>query len=374
MPDPKTLSRMCGFVKSVAVNAGFEFRGAAGVEEAWVSQVLVRARGPHILEAVREAQRRTGFLFRDAVSEEFYKSLREVLSENDRDPDEAVKGFDPEVQESVPWEDLNPGVSRKFLKSEWRRCLEHVQTPVCLGWVDEEGDCQACGACNKEEREAITHARQPPRQDLDALERRVKELRRSETVVEVEVELSDACQGLARDLVESRLASALMTHAPELVRGYRHHEPDPEEIFLSTGRRILRPVLLEEAAETLRTLLRDPDFLERTTRSFASLGRVLGSPGTPPTRVLLRGSAPLDPGGWVASRGLKHTFRKDGSTRRWEFPKETLKKRIVRGLVRAESDEGAEIRIEIDEKFDVKEFLKAVVAPEDRHAVTVRWE
>jgi len=374
MTDPKTLSRMCGFVKATAVSAGFEFRGAADVEEAWVSQVLVRARGPEILDSVREAQSRTGFVFRDVVSHEFYETLRTVLAERGIDPDSTVQGYHPDVQATTPWDDLNPGVSRKFLKSEWKRCRDFLQTPVCLGWVEEEGDCQACGACNAPEREAITHARSAPRQDLDALDKKIREIRRSETLVPVEVDLVPACRGLPRDLVEAWHARAWMQEYPELVRGYRRHESHPEEHFLSTGRQILTSVWLPEAAAAVRDILADPERRARLDEFFAPYGRILGEPGDPPRKFVLSGAATLDPTGWINERGLKHTFRREGGTRRWEFPKETLKKRIVRELARTEEDGIATISVLTDEKFEVREFLRAVVTVEERHLVQAIWE
>jgi len=374
MTDPKTLSRLCGFVKNVAVQAGFEFRGAAGVEEAWVSQALVRARGPEILEAAREAQRKTDFVFREEVTPEYFEAFRAALAERGIDPDTVVRGYHPDTQGATPWENLNPGVSRRFLKAEWGKCLERVQTPVCLGWVDEKGACQACGACSAPEREAITHARSAPRQDLDALEIRIREQRRSETPVPVEVELSDMCQGLPRDLVEAWHARAWMKAFPELVGPYRRHETHDEEHFLATGRRILTPVFLAEGARRLAELLADPEALEAVQGHFAPYGRVLGAPAVAPTRFVVASEAPVDPVPWLSAKGLKHTFRRDGDGKRWELAKEAAKKRIAREVSAQPDGERWRLVVTLDEKFDAREFLRAVVPPERRHAIAARWE
>lgn len=373
MPDPKTLSRMCGLVKATAVSAGFEFRGAADVDEAWVSQVLVRARGPEILSAVREAQSRTGYVFRDVITTEFFETLRAVFTERGIDPDSTVQGYHPEVQPTTPWDDLNPGVTRKFLRSEWQRCRDFLQTPVCLGWVEEEGDCHACGACTKTEKEAITHARQAPRQDLDALDKKIREIRRSETLVPIEVDLAATCRGLPRDLVEAWHARAWMQAFPELTRGYRRHESDPEDAFLSTGRRILTSVWLPEAAERVREILADDTLRSALDPFFAPYGTIQGAQGEPPRRFVMRSTASLDPSKWLVERGLKHTFRREGTARRWEFPKETLKKRILKDLVREEQDGTMVLRVETDEKFDVREFLRAVVPDKERHLLEASW-
>ncbi len=366
MPDPKELSRKVGFIKAAAVSAGFEYRGSAGIEEAWVSQVLVRSRDGRAMEAAMAAQEKTGFVFRDAVTEEYYQALRVELAERHGDPDAFTAGIDADAPDDAPWAELDPGVSRRFLVREWKRCLEFDQTPVCLGWVDEPGKCQACGACTPPEREAITHARTEPTQDLEALDRRLKRLRETESVVAVRVDLSDACIGLPMDAIHAWHARVWMK-ALGIVREYRRHMPhgsaDDGPDCLAAGLETLNPVFWFDAAERVREALQDESILARVNEWFAPYGEVVG-----PARQdaasgewELRWCAAPDLSGWLASRGLKHTMRRDGGARVFDLPKESLKKKIVLSLRCQELSNGSWlVRFATGEKFSAKDFLRGV--------------
>jgi radical SAM superfamily enzyme YgiQ (UPF0313 family) len=381
MPTPKDLSRAVGYIKAGAVSAGFEFRGSAGIEEAWTSQVLVRARDPRVLEAVRAAQAETGFVFRDIVTPEFYEALRRELSKGDVDPDSFVRGFGPEHGTDRPWSDLDPGVNRKFLLHEYEKCRSFDQTPVCLGWVDEPGKCHACGACTPPERDAIVHPRQEVVQDLDALERRLKALRASETVVEMRVELDSRCLGLPMDIVHAWHARAWM-QALDLVHEYRRHDPhgrsEEGDDCLATGLEILRPVFLAEGAQHVRLALADPELLAKVNAQFAVYGKILGpvAPNVVDGIWHLDGATVPDISGWLASRGIKHTMRKDGTAKVYEMAKESLKKKIVRSLRCEQTADGSwSTRLETLDKFSAKDFLQSVLtAGPDRNRATFRRE
>lgn len=380
MPDPKELSRKVGFIKAAAVSAGFEFRGSAGVEEAWVSQVLVRARDNRVMEAVQAAQARTGFVFRDVVTEEFYEALRQELTDRHGDPDQFVRGFEDAHVDDQPWSLLDPGVSRKFLVREWKRCQDFVQTTVCLGWVDEPGKCHACGACTPPEREAITHARTAVDQDLDVLDRKLKTLRASEEIVAVRVELSDVCLGLPMDLVHAWHARAWMK-VLGVVREYRRHEPHGRQLesddCLAAGLEVLNPVFWKEAAGKIRQALVDGRILSQVNDLFAPYGKVLGpaaEAGTAATWILSSPSPP-DLSGWLASRGLKHTMRREGAAKVYDLPKDSLKKKIVDLLRSEQGSDGAWMtKIVTGEKFSARDFLKVAIPGPERAYTAMRRE
>jgi hypothetical protein len=381
MPTPKDLSRAVGYIKAGAVSAGFEFRGSAGIEEAWVSQVLVRARDPRVLEAVRAAQAQTGFVFRDVVTPEFYEALRQELSNGDVDPDSFIQGFSPEHGTDRPWSELDPGVNRTFLLREYEKCRNFDQTPVCLGWVDEPGKCHACGACTPPERDAIVHPRAEVVQNLDALERRLKVLRASETVVEMHMELDPRCQGLPMDIIHAWHARAWMK-TMDLVREYRRHEPhgrsEEGEDCLASGLEILRPVFLAEGAARVRQVLEDPELLAKVNAEFAIYGRILGpvAPSALDGIWHLHGAMAPDISGWLASRGMKHTMRKDGIAKVYDMAKESLKKKIVRSLRCEQLEDGSwATRLETLDKFSAKDFLHSVLATgPDRNRATFHRE
>lgn len=380
MPAPKDLSRAVGFIKAGAVSAGFEFRGSAGIEEAWVSQVLVRARDPRVLEAVRAAQAETGFVFRDMVTPEFHDALRRELSKDGTDPDSFVRGFSPEHGSDRPWSGLEPGVDRGFLLREYGKCVDFDQTPVCLGRVAEPGRCHACGACAPPEREAVVHARAEVGQDLDALERRLKSLRASETVVEMRVELEPRCQGLPMDVVHAWHARAWM-RALGLVREYRRHEghgrSEDGDDCIASGLEILRPVFLADGARRALSALEDPELLAKVNAEFAFYGRILGPVADAAVDGIwrLRGPAVPDLSGWLASRGIKHTMRRDGGAKVYEVAKESLRKKIARSLRCEQAEDGSwATRLEACEKFSARDFLHAVHSGPDRNRAAFRRE
>jgi hypothetical protein len=250
-----------------------------------------------------------------------------------------------------------------------------------LGWVDEPGKCHACGACTPPERDAIVHPRQEVVQDLDALERRLKALRASETVVEMRVELDSRCLGLPMDIVHAWHARAWM-QALDLVHEYRRHDPhgrsEEGDDCLATGLEILRPVFLAEGAQHVRLALADPELLAKVNAQFAVYGKILGpvAPNVVDGIWHLDGATVPDISGWLASRGIKHTMRKDGTAKVYEMAKESLKKKIVRSLRCEQTADGSwSTRLETLDKFSAKDFLQSVLtAGPDRNRATFRRE
>jgi hypothetical protein len=238
--------------------------------------------------------------------------------------------------------------------------------------VDEPGKCHACGACTPPEREAIVHARSETVQDLDDLERRLKTLRASQTVVEMRVELDPRCVGLPMDIVHAWNARAWMK-VLGLVREYRRHEPhgrsDDGVDCLASGLEILRPVFLADGANRVRQALEDPGLLEQVNAEFSFYGRILGPAGNGPVDGIWQLSAPTAPdlSGWLASRGIKHTMRREGAAKVYDLPVESLKKKILRTLRTEQAEDGSwTTRLRSGDKFSVRDFLHAVHPGPDR--------
>jgi hypothetical protein len=373
MPTAKEMSRRIGWIKAAVVSAGFEFRAAAPVEEAWVSQVLVRARDQRVMEAVLRAQDKTNYVFRDMVTPEFYDALRAELTEHG-DAEEFVQAAEPEDEASAPWIGLDPGVTRRFLVSSWRACQGMEQEEVCLGLVDKAGKCGACGSCSPAERDAITHARSWVSQDLDALERRLKTLRATETEIVIDVDLSTSCRGLPMDLIQTRHARAWMKLLND-AKGYRRHHPhgrsEDSDDCLASGLETLRPVFLAPMAERVREVLASSERLEELNQLFAPYGRIIGlaQPAPATASWTFETDSDIDISGWLAACGLKHTFRRQGTTRIYELAKESLKKKILVSLCVETHDTGSRIVMQAGEKFAVGAFLRDAFDPSVRGRV-----
>jgi radical SAM family uncharacterized protein/radical SAM-linked protein len=57
-----------------------------------------------------------------------------------------------DLSEPLPWDHIDTGVSKTFLKLEWEKALEGSQTPDC-----RDGECHLCGVCDFETTQPVTH-------------------------------------------------------------------------------------------------------------------------------------------------------------------------------------------------------------------------
>jgi len=55
--------------------------------------------------------------------------------------------------EPLPWDHIDTGVSKDFLKLEWKRALEEAETPDC-----RDGECHLCGVCDFDTIKPVTFA------------------------------------------------------------------------------------------------------------------------------------------------------------------------------------------------------------------------
>lgn len=133
-------------------------------EAAWVQVVL--ARGDERVGEVIERVYRAGGVFQ-GWSEFFKFSLwQEAFAQIGVDPKSYLKAIP--VEEKLPWDFVDVGVSKKFLKEEYRRAWKGEETPDCL-----HGGCFNCGACS-EPRRAIPSppAKEGPGASVDSQRQR----------------------------------------------------------------------------------------------------------------------------------------------------------------------------------------------------------
>ena len=120
--------------------------GRRGVEFRWHDSQLswlegVFARGDRRLADVIEAAQRRGARF-DGWSDQCKLDVwRHVLYEHGVDPAAALRRRT--LDEVLPWDHLDAGVSRRFLQQDLARAVEGVLTPDCS--IER---CTYCGACD----------------------------------------------------------------------------------------------------------------------------------------------------------------------------------------------------------------------------------
>jgi hypothetical protein len=121
----------------------------------------------------------------------------------------------------------------------------------------------------------------------------------------------------------------------------------------------------------VREVLASPDRLEELNRLFAPHGRIIGLSQPPAATVswTFETDSDIDISGWLASNGLKHTFRRQGTTRIYELAKESLKKKILVSLHVETNDTGSRLVVQAGEKFAVGAFLRDAFDPSVRGRV-----
>ena len=102
------------------------------------------SRGDRRLSRLLVAATERGCKF-DGWSDSFnYRSWSEALSDTGIDID-AYTTRERDCSEPLPWDHIDTGVTKAFLKREWDRALSGQHTPDC-----RRGDCQSCGVCDFE--------------------------------------------------------------------------------------------------------------------------------------------------------------------------------------------------------------------------------
>jgi radical SAM-linked protein len=107
--------------------------------QSWLEGIL--ARGDRRLAPVLLAAYRRGCRL-DAWSEHLrLEPWRQAFRETEVDPDFYLR--ERSLEETLPWDHLDAGVSREFLASERARAYQGLETPDC-----RQAGCQDCGVCD----------------------------------------------------------------------------------------------------------------------------------------------------------------------------------------------------------------------------------
>ena len=99
----------------------------------------VFARGDRRLAKVLEEAYELGCLF-DSWTESFQKELWDQAFENTGVSMDFYTLRERDTEEILPWDFIDVGVSKAFLKREWERALQGIVTPNC------RQQCSGCGA------------------------------------------------------------------------------------------------------------------------------------------------------------------------------------------------------------------------------------
>lgn len=360
-------------------NHGFEFRESAELDEYWVSQVLVRATDPRVLEALEAAIQATGFVYYREVTPRFREELEAALVARGLDLAQLFRGHTFEEGEAKPWAKVSTGVKREFLWEEVLRARRYHEIDYCLGRAWTRAKCFKCGGCpSKEHVRDIVLAKQERAYSLPKFQERVRAARAAEREVLLRVEVGEGARGLPRRLFGVALAKALFRAEPRLIEPYAGfvrsaHGGDGSAPCWSAGVDDVTLRFQAPALPLLEALTQDPAKLAAVDAELARAGADLGGYGrclglvcapeadaTPAVEWLIESPFPFEPRAYLDAEALPHTLRRRGDgAYTYEWSAKAKKRDVLRGLESEVTPAGTRVRVAPGRRFDLEAFLRA---------------
>ena len=123
---------------------GMEFRESASYEETWLMQLFAMG-DRRLTPALIRSSITDGFLYYNTVPKQVIKNLRTYLSELGLSEENYFR--EKGKEQVFPWDDVDMGISKKFLWEEYERSIHFTEREYCLGRPFVEAQCLGCGAC-----------------------------------------------------------------------------------------------------------------------------------------------------------------------------------------------------------------------------------
>src|SRR3990170_1608977 len=195
-----------------------EFRESASYEETWLMQLFAMA-DRRLTQALIHSSITDGFLYYNIIPKQVLKNWRTYLSELGLSE---KNYFREKGKEQVfPWDDVDMGISKKFLWEEYERSVSYAEREYCLGRPSLEAQCLGCGACPTAAHiKKITQHKISQPFLLEEL-RRVADSKRNILTLRVVVEIEPTMRLVPKRLIGVAIARALMLAIPGIVPYYQ---------------------------------------------------------------------------------------------------------------------------------------------------------
>lgn len=207
----REIERICKF-------NSMEFRESASFEEIWLTQLLAMG-DRRLTPALIRSSITDGFVYYNTVPKQILRNWRDYLMELGLSEENyfRAKGKD----DIFPWDDIDLGISKKFLWEEYERSIHFTEREYCLGRPQVAAQCLGCGACP-----TATHIRKLTHHTISQpflMEeiRSIADSKRNKLILRVVVEIESTLRLVAKRFIGVAIARALMLAMPEVVPYYQ---------------------------------------------------------------------------------------------------------------------------------------------------------
>ncbi|MBU6391835.1 MAG: radical SAM protein, partial [Planctomycetes bacterium] len=206
----REIERICKF-------NGMEFRESASYEETWLMQLLAMG-DRRLTPALIRSSITDNFFYYNAAPKQVIKKWQTYLMELGLS---AWSYFRPKEKDHIfPWDDINLGITKKFLWEEYERSIQFTEREYCLGRPQVDARCLGCGACPTPAHiKKITQHEISQPFLLEELHR-ISESKRNKLILRVVVEIEPALRLAPKRFIGVATARALMLAMPEIVPYY----------------------------------------------------------------------------------------------------------------------------------------------------------
>ena len=194
-----------------------EFRESASYEETWLMQLFAMG-DRRLTPALIRSSITDGFLYYNSVPKQVLKNWRTYLSELGLSEENYFR--EKGKEQVFPWDDVDMGISKKFLWEEYERSIHFTEREYCLGRPSIDAQCLGCGACP-----TATHIKKITQHKISQpflLEelRRIADRKRNSYTLRVVVEIEPTMRLVPKRVIGVAIARALMLALPEIVPYY----------------------------------------------------------------------------------------------------------------------------------------------------------
>jgi len=369
-PLPRDCSKIVRKIESAVRTASFECRTSASPSDYWVSQMVVRAAGPAVAEALQRAQEETEFVYYREFTPYFVESLKRAFDVLGVAPETSLRAIDPAMRHCAPWAALDTGVAAGFLVQQWEAAQAFVDEGYCAGTRLATGLCRGCNACKDTATQQPLLARPSLRKySAQQLKDRLDKALSRERPLYFKVVVEPLLRGIPRAMRALALARAMLLTDDRLIAAFRRHAPlKPSEETNSDwliGDDIVALMWDCGSIDMVKKLTADPGFTERVNSHLEQREALIGTgePGAD-RRIILRSPFPFDPARYCKNKSLKCTVRRESNISvRYEFSKESLKKKVLVDCFALQTEGGFfEVNVLPGPKFNPEEFARTAFA------------